>query len=403
MPTYQYKARDKIGNLLQGKIDVPDERTLRKILTEKNYFIVEYEEKKRKRLLSFELFKWQKIDLRTLSLFSWHLFTMLNAGLSLINSLIVIEKQTKETHLKKAIGEVTRQVEGGSSFSEALGKQKGIFTSLFAQMVHAGEIGGVLDEMVRRLALYFERQSDVRTKMRAALIYPLLLMTISLGVIIFLLTYVLPRYVTIFEDIDAPIPAPTQVMLAISSGMQNYWYMIVGGALIGIVVFLMGIRTRVGRRIFDTLQMRLPIIGAVTNKKIASQFADTLAILLSSGVPLLVALDVVLKTINNTVVLEVLQKVVERVKDGKTIAEPLEESKIFPEMVVSMIHVGEETGELDMMLVKVGEFYTRDVDYFINNFTKIIEPLLIVLMTFVIGFIAITIFLPLSDIMQGLY
>ena len=405
MPTYVYKVRNKSGKVLQGRMKASNGKDLRRKLDEKGYFIVEYFEKKPKTgILSANILSaFNKIKLNDVSVFSWQLYTMLDAGLTLVSSLQILISQTKNERLRSTISDVRQVVEEGTSFSEALKEHPQIFSRLYIQMVHAGEVGGVLDEMLRRLAVFYEGQAEIRERIKSALTYPVLLFAVSVGVAVFLVTYVLPKFVVVFEDMGATVPLPTQILLQTSVFIRHYWYIILPAALGSFIVFSGYVRTKGGRFKFDKLKLKFPVIGNLVSKTTISRFAQTLSILLSGGIPVLTCLDVVTDTVGNTVVAEALKNVSSNVSEGKTIAEPLAESKIFPEMVVNMVRVGEETGALEKMLVKIADFYTKEVDNAIKTFTKLIEPLLIVFMTVVIGFIAISIFLPMADIMGSMH
>ena len=386
-------------------MEAVDGRDLRKKLDEKGYFITEYsEEKSTQDILSSDLLAiFRRVNLTDVSIFSWQLYTMLNSGLPLIKALKIIINQTKDDRLKEVITGVCQRVEEGTSFSEALKEYPQAFPRLYVQVINAGEVGGVLDEMLKRMAVFYEEQVALRAKIKSALTYPILLMMISIGVVTFLVTFVLPQFATVFEDMGIPIPMSTRFLLGLSVIMREYWYgflalPIVIGVLVGFYI-----KTEKGRFRFDQMILKFPIVGTLIKKNIASQFTRTLSTLLGSGITILTALDVVTGTIGNKVVTKMLKGVSARVGEGKPIAQPLEESGIFPEMVVSMIRVGEETGSLDEILEKVAQFYIREVDNALQTFTKLLEPLLLVFMAVVVGFIAVSIFLPLTSLMTGVH
>ncbi|MBN1492858.1 MAG: type II secretion system F family protein [Candidatus Omnitrophica bacterium] len=403
MPTYTYTVRDSQGKMIRGAMDAADGRELRQKLDEKNYFIIDYAEKSSKKsLFDIPLFGPKKAKLTEVSVFSWQLYTMLDAGLPLINALKTLETQMEDKKWKSIVQTMIRRIEEGASFSEALREHPHYFSRLYVQMAAAGEVGGVLDEMVRRLAEYLEKQAEVQSNIRSALSYPAILLTACIGVAFFLVTFVLPKFMLVFEDLGTPIPGPTQFLLNVSTFLREKWYLVLI-AVSAIVFFLKLVHnTKPGRIVYDRFILKIPVIGMVVTKSIVSQFAQTLSILVSSGITILVALEVAMDTIDNTLVVKVLKDVSVRVKEGRSISQPLDESKLFPQMVVNMINVGEETGELDKMLAKVASYYTREVDNMIKNFTKIIEPVLIIFMTIIVGFIAVSIFMPLTDIMQSM-
>jgi len=404
MPIYKYKVRDTSGKLVYGQMEAVDNKSLRKKLDDKNYFLIEYEEKttRKDRLQHFAPFL-RKTKLTDISIFSWQLNTMLDAGMPLINCLKIIKSQTKDKKFCSTINDIIKRIEEGSTFSEALKMHQGVFSKIYVQMINAGEVGGVLDEMVRRLAVYHEKQTEVRSNIKSALSYPIILFILSISVAIFLVVYVLPKFVFILQDIGANIPFTTQIMLNLSLSVINYWYIILAIIFFIAILYKFYTRTYSGRFTMDKIKLKIPVIGELIKKNLVVRFSNTLSILLSSGIPLLVSLEVVMDTIGNLVFINKLREVSNRVRDGKSIADPLENTNLFPNMVVNMIRVGEETGELDKLLAKISDFYTRDVNSIVNAFTKVIEPLLIVMMTIIIGFIAISIFLPLTDIMHSLH
>jgi len=323
--------------------------------------------------------------------------------LPLLKSLRIIINQTTNETLKKALVEIHHKVEEGRSFSESLKEHPHVFSKLYIQMVNAGEVGGVLDELLRRLAIFYEAQSVVRERIKSALAYPVILLIICMGAVIFLVTFVLPRFSQVFEDIGATIPASTEFLLGLGALLREYWYFFIIAIGMTLIFLRSYIHTENGRYQFDKLCLSLPAFGELIKKTTASQFTQILSVLVAAGIPILTTLEVVTDTLDNKVVIKALKDVAARVGEGKSIAQPLAETGVFPDMVVNMIHVGEETGTLENILVKVSEFYDREVDTAIKNFTKIIEPVLIVFMTVIVGFISLSIFLPLTDIMEGLH
>lgn len=401
MPSYIYKVRDKAGQVIKGEMEAFDTTALRRKLDQRGYFIIEYSEKRTGESdIIARLFPgFKKAGPADIAVFTWQLYTMVDAGMTLVSSLRIIIKQTKNVGLKAVIVKICNRVEEGASFSSALSEHPQYFSRLYVQMVNAGEVGGVLDEMLRRLAVFLEGQAEIKGRVRSALIYPVLLLVISLCVAAFLIIYVLPKFAVVFQDMGGSMPLPTQILLMVSGLIKNYGFVglfILAGLFIAYTRY---VRTERGRLEADRIGLKLPVIGDLVTKTTIARFTQTLSILLSGGIPILVSLDVVTEVVGNKVVSKTLREVIASVKEGKPIAQPLEESGVFPDMVVNMIRVGEETGALDKMLNKIAEFYNKEVDEAIKTFTKVIEPLLVVFMTVVIGFIAISIFLPMADIM----
>lgn len=405
MPSYIYKVRDSAGKILKGQLDALDGKDLRRKLDESNYFIIDYTEKTTKKALfsSAIISRSRKVSMKDISVFSWQLFTMLDAGLPLLNTLKIIERQTRNEHLKSILNDVWHKVEGGTSFSDSLREHPKVFSRFYVQMVNAGEVGGVLDEMLKRLAMFYERQDEIRTKLRSSMTYPAVLLVVSICVVIFMVTFILPRFTNVFKEMGASVPFMTQFLLLLGVWIKNYWYVVIAGIVALFILWKIYVSTTQGRFRVDGFKLNLPIVGDLTRKTIAARFTQTLSTLLSGGIPILIALDVVTETIGNTVVTRSLKDIISRVGEGKSIATPLEESRIFPEMVVGMIRVGEETGSLDKMLEKIAQFYDREVISAIEMFTKLIEPFLIVFMTVVVGFIALSIFMPMADVIQSFH
>lgn len=405
MPAYAYKVRDKEGKVLNGQMDAADDRDLRRKLSERDYFLIDYaRQKSGKEILSQPiLLVPTRANATDLSIVSWQLFTLLDAGLTLSNSLTLIINQTKNTAIKTAFAKVYQQVESGSTFANALKENPSVFSKFYVQMVNAGEVGGVLDEMLKRLAVFYERRAEINSKIKSAMIYPLMLLLISFCVIIFLVTFVLPQFSEIFKGLGVALPLPTRILLGLSTTLKTYWYLL-AAAVAGIIFFFkIIISTEQGGYQFDLLLLRLPVIGGLINKSVTVQLTQTLATLVSAGIPILTALDVATDTINNRAIARVLKKVSTFVEEGKPIAQPLEESKMFPDMLVNMVRVGEETGSLSKMLEKISEFYFKDVYNAIEIFTKMIEPALMLGMAVIIGFITSSIFLPLATLLQTIH
>jgi len=403
MPYYTYRVRDKAGRTLQGEVEASDDRDLRKKLDEKGYFIIDFAVKKSGlSFLSMSIpFLSGGVGLKDLALISWQLYTMLNASLTLVSSLKIISKQAKNPTLASVISRVCQRVEEGSSFSQALAEFPRVFPRLMVQMVNAGEVGGVLDEMLRRVAVYYESQAHIRSRIRSAMIYPTILLFVSLSVVVFLVVVVLPQFTQIFREIGASIPWCTQILLDISAFLKKYG---VVAAMIPVglwVLYRQLTATRQGRYQIDLWKLQIPVVGDLVKKALTARFTQTLSTLVSGGIPILTSLDVVTETVGNAAMARVFKESAVRVGEGKPLSQPLEESALFPDMVVNMIRVGEETGALDKMLEKISEFYNREVDNAIEEFTKLIEPILMVLMAGLIGFIAVSIFLPMADLMKN--
>jgi len=403
MPTYQYKARNIKGKLLESSIDVQDEQDLRQQLDSQKLFLIDFSLEKSKKsnlLLKLGIGK-PRIGLKELSIFTWQLYTLLNSGVILSDALATVKNCVKKKAFKDVIEDVHNNVVKGLSFSDALKPHGSVFPNIFVQMVGAGEVGGKLDEMLERLALYLEREAEIRAKIKSAMTYPMILLVASIGVVGFLTLVILPRFVTMFDDMGMQLPLSTRIMLNISTGLREYFIFVVLG-VIGIGALIKSyISKPTGRYQFDYLKLKLPVLGPLEEKTVIAAFSETLSILLAAGISILVALETTKQTISNSVIAKSLGTITDDIAKGSDMSGLLDKTKLFPELVVNMVRVGEDTGQLDKMLIKVAEFYKRELNEAIDTFTKMIEPVFLVFMAGIVGFIAISIFMPLTEMMQG--
>jgi type IV pilus assembly protein PilC len=321
--------------------------------------------------------------------------TMIDAGLPLVQCLEILAAQQENKILKKALMEIRQSVEGGSTFAAALKQHPKIFTNLYANMVEAGEAGGILDTILNRLAQYMEKAMSLKKKVKSAMIYPSTIVTVAVLVVIFLLVFVIPTFKSMFEGFGATLPLPTQIVLELSRLVRSY-FLIGLGAIIGAIVALRWwYGTKGGRLAIDTFLLKTPVFGVLIRKVAVAKFTRTLGTLISSGVAILDGLEITARTAGNTVVEAAVLKTRASISEGKTIAEPLKDSGVFPPMVVQMIAVGEQTGALDAMLSKIADFYDDEVDTAVTNLTSLLEPMLMVFLGVVIGGVVIAMYLPI--------
>jgi len=338
------------------------------------------------------------IKTKDLAIFSRQFATMIDAGLPLVQCLEILSSQHDNAEFKKILLEVKSSVEGGSTFADALGKHPKVFDSLFVNLVNAGEVGGILDVILNRLAMFLEKNEQLKSKIKGALTYPAAVIVIASLVVTGLLVFVVPIFENMFADFGQALPAPTQVVVALSNFLKNYWYVIIG-SLVGIVVFISRARkTEKGKFTIDRLILRAPVFGILLRKTATARFTRTLGTMLSSGVPILEALEIVSKTAGNAVVEKSIMSSRTSLSQGKTLAEPLIESKVFPGMVTQMIAVGETTGSLDAMLNKIADFYEQEVDVAVDAMTSLIEPLLMAFLGVAVGGLVIALYLPIFQI-----
>ena len=343
-----------------------------------------------------------RVKSKVLTTFTRQLATLVDAGLPLLRGLRVLEKQEKNPTLKSVIGDLSLAIEGGSTFSEALAQHPKIFNRLFVNMVKAGELGGVLEVVLIRLAEFMEKAQKIKGKVIAAMFYPVAVLVVATGILILLMVKVVPQFKAVFENMieGAQLPAFTRLVMGISDMVKNNILMTMGILAAFVVVFMIFVRTKFGRHIWDKFKLKVPVIGPVVNKVAISRFTRTLGTLVSSGVPILQALTIVKETAGNVIVSNAVGAVHESVKEGETITAPLEASGVFPPMVVSMVDVGEQTGALPEMLLKIADTYDEEVDNAVAAMTSLLEPIMIIFLAVVVGSIVIAMFLPLIDLMN---
>jgi type IV pilus assembly protein PilC len=334
--------------------------------------------------------------------FTRQMSTLTDAGIPVVQALNVLEGQMRGGALKNIIGSVADEVEGGASLSEGMAKYPKAFDDLYCNMVKAGETGGMLDTVLERLAELREKSARLKKKVISALMYPIGVMTLATVILAALIKFIIPQFIAMFEELGVALPAPTMMLLGISKWCTTYWY-IIPLIPIGIVVFFRGVgSTRIGRLALDWLKFRVPIFGPIMNKSAIARFTRTFGTLIGSGVPILEALNISRDTAGNAVLAQAIQSVHDSVREGDPIAAPLSQSHVCDDMVVNMIDVGEETGNLDSMLMKIADNYDQEVDTAVEGMTSLMEPILVIGMGLVIGFIVISLFLPLVSLMQGI-
>jgi type IV pilus assembly protein PilC len=345
-----------------------------------------------------------RVKSKVLTTFTRQLATLVDAGLPLLRGLRVLEKQEKNPTLKNIIGELALSIEGGSTFSEGLAQHPKVFNRLFVNMVKAGELGGVLEVVLARLSEFMEKAQKIKGKVIAAMFYPCAVLVVATVILMILMVVVVPKFKEVFAGMleGQGLPAFTQLVLGISEIIKDHFLVAVGVAVVLWIIFLLIIRTTAGRRIFDKIKLKAPVIGPVVTKVAISRFTRTLGTLISSGVPILQALTIVKETSGNVIVGAAVSAIHDSVKEGETITAPLEASRVFPPMVISMVDVGEQTGALPEMLLKIADNYDEEVDNAVAAMTSLLEPIMIVFLAVIVGSIVIAMFLPLIALMNGM-
>jgi type IV pilus assembly protein PilC len=408
MPSFAYQAKDAAGKTVNGVIEAENERVLRAKLREMNYYVTGITQKSSSVMhtdLGAVFSKFKGVGEQALVVFARQFATMINAGLAMVRCLDVLGVQTEDAQLKPIIVAVRREVEGGSTLASALGKFPKVFSPLFTNMVRAGELGGILDDVLNRLAGFLEKDFNLKKKVKSAMTYPVVILVMAVAIVIFLVTFILPTFVQMFQSMNMKLPLPTQILIGFTLAVRNPYILIPSLIVLAVaaVFFNRYVATPVGRRQFDAFKLKLPVFGMLIRKVAISRFCRTLGTLLQSGVPIMQALEIVGKASGNEVVAETVSKVRDSVREGESIAVPLQLSGMFPPLVTQMVAVGEETGNLDGMLSKIADFYDTEVDYMLASLTSLLEPLMILGMGFVVGFIVISVFLPLYQIIGNIH
>ena len=340
---------------------------------------------------------------KVLTTFTRQLATLVDAGLPLLRGLRVLEKQERNANLKKILGELSLSIEGGSTFSEGLAQHPKVFNKLFVNMVKAGELGGVLEVVLKRLAEFSEKAQKIKGKVKAALFYPIAVLIVAVGIMILLMCFVVPKFKDVFAGMGFTLPGFTLLVLGISDLIKNHILETMGVLAVLVVIFMLVTgKTKTGRYLWDKFKLKMPALGPVISKVAISRFTRTLGTLVSSGVPILQALTIVRETSGNVIISNAISKVHESVKEGETITAPLEASGVFPPMVVSMVDVGEQTGAMPEMLLKIADNYDEEVDNAVAAMTSLLEPIMIVFLAVIVGSIVIAMFLPLIQMITNM-
>jgi type IV pilus assembly protein PilC len=343
-----------------------------------------------------------KVKPKVLTAFTRQLATLVDAGLPLLRGLRVLEKQERSGVLKKVLGELALSIEGGSTFSEALAQHPKVFNRLFVNMIKAGELGGVLEVVLKRLAEFSEKAQKIKGKVKAALFYPVAVLIVAVGIMILLMVMVVPKFKEVFAGMGVKMPKFTLLVLAISDAIRLHILSTLGAVTVVVILFMLAIKTKIGRYVWDKIKLKMPILGPVISRVSIARFTRTLGTLVSSGVPILQALTIVKETAGNVIISNAIAGVHESVKEGETITAPLEASGVFPPMVVSMVDVGEQTGALPEMLLKISDNYDEEVDNAVASMTSLLEPIMIVFLAVMVGSIVIAMFLPLIAMITNL-
>ncbi|MEK6759690.1 MAG: type II secretion system F family protein [Deltaproteobacteria bacterium] len=399
MPTFVYTGKSSTGEAVKGELQAASLAQATAQLRRQQILPATITEKKGFSLSSINIPGFgAKVTTKDLVIFSRQFATMIDAGLPLVQCLEILASQQENPEFKKILIDVKAGVEGGSTFADALRKHPKAFDSLYVNLIAAGEIGGILDTILNRLSGFLEKAEKLKGKVKSAMTYPVVVILIATLIVTGLLIWVVPIFDDMFKGFGQALPAPTQLVVNMSNALKSSWYLIIGAIVATVVATSRIYATPKGRRALDSLMLKSPVIGDLLRKTAVARFTRTLGTMLSSGVPILEALEIVAKTAGNTVIEEAIMKARTSLSQGKTLAEPLIETKVFPGMVTQMISVGESTGALDNMLTKIADFYEDEVDAAVDALTSMIEPLLMAFLGIVVGGLVIALYLPIFQI-----
>ena len=400
MATFVYKVRDRSGKIFTGNMEGENKNSVVSRLREMDYFITSISEKKKSAFFSQQIGLFQGVKLRDLTIFYRQFATMVNAGLTLVNSLGILVEQVENKTLSNVIKTVKSDVEAGSTLADAFSKHPKIFTELYISMVRAGEIGGVLDEILNKIADLMEKEFALRQKIKSAMAYPSFVAGAAVIMSIFMLAFILPQFVGVFAQFGGELPALTQFFVTLTVLFNKFWYiffMVFAGL---VAAFLAYIKTPNGKLNFDKFKLGAPIFGEINRKGAVSRFTRILGTLIKSGVPILEALTVSSNAIGNLVISSAVIGAKIKIKEGQSISGPLAASGVFPPMVTQMVMVGEESGELEEMLANVAKFYDEEVDRSVEKLTAIIEPLMMAFIALTVGVMIIAMYLPIFNMVN---
>lgn len=396
MPKYSWEARSRTGAAQKGVMEAASAAAVEAQLKKFGFGSISVKEEGKGLNMELKLPGFaKKVETKDLVVFTRQFATMIDSGLPLVQCLDILSSQQENKTFKEVLHKVKETVEGGSTFADALSKHPNVFDQLFVNLVAAGEVGGILDTILNRLAAYIEKAMKLKKQIKGAMVYPATIMTIAIGVVAVILIFVIPTFAKMFADFGGDLPTPTKIVIALSDFVLKYILLIVGLVFAVVVAIKKYYATPNGKKVIDTIALKAPIAGPLIRKVSVARFTRTLGTLISSGVPIMDGLEIVAKTAGNKVVEEAVYKVRSSIAEGKTMAEPLQECGVFPPMVVQMISVGEATGAMDAMLSKIADFYDDEVDDAVSALTALMEPMLMVFLGTTVGGLVIAMYLPI--------
>lgn len=399
--TYLFRGKDKNGKITTGTMAAENKNEVARSLKKQGLFVISINEKREAKDFSSNVFQKRKAKFAELVVFARQMATMIESGLTIVDTLEILKEQSRSPILRETTAKILQDVEEGKSFYAAVAAHPKIFPTLFRQMIKAGEEGGILENVLDRVAIHYEKEMALTQKVKAALMYPAVIVIVAVIVVFFLMAIVIPNFVNMFAGMGQTLPLPTRVIIAISGIFQSFWWVFILLIAAGLFALKLFYNQPQGKRMVDNIKLKMPIFGNLQRKVVVARFARTLSTLTNSGVTILEGVNIVKDVVGNQVIAEVLMESNRKIREGIPLSKPLRDSKQFPAMVIQMIAIGEETGTTDKMLGKVADFYEQEVDATVTGLVSLIEPVLIVGIAVVVGLIVLSIVLPMFEMITA--
>lgn len=402
MKTFTYTAKDSSGRIISSQVEADNPKAVIEALRQEGFFVTRIVEKRRPFNPFMLIERLFKIGLKELTIFSRQFALLLNAGLTLSEAIDTIEEQTQNNSFRNILHQVKLDIQGGETLTRSMTKQPRAFSNFFVSMVHAGEIGGALDTILERIAQFYEKELELKQKIKSALVYPTVVVIAATGITLFMLMYIVPQFAAFYSDFsggEAQLPALTRKMLAISDWLLTYWYYLLTIPVV-IILFWKFRNSRWGHMLLDPLVLRMPVFGPLSRKVAITRFTRTFGTLTQSGVPILEALEVAKNTASNDVIKRAIIYTRDRIREGETLHGPMKRTKVFPPIVTNLISVGEEAGNLEEILFKLSDYYDNEIDATISAMASLIEPVMIVFIGVVVGTIVVSLYLPIFNLVN---
>ncbi|WP_054024134.1 type II secretion system F family protein [Bacillus sp. FJAT-28004] len=401
MPKYRYKAITSSGKKSIGILEANTMQRAHEALSEKGLWVTDILDTNESTLYKDITFGGPRVKMDQFNVFCRQLATLYQAGVSLVEAVQILSEQTDSKTLSKLLAAIAEEMRGGKQFSESVSAYPTVFSPIFISMVQAGEVAGNLDTMLHRLAVFFEKERNTREKVKSAMVYPTVMLVMMVLVVIFMMLFVIPQYVTSFAGMGIKLPLPTRIVMSVSEFMQSFWYIVIAAMFVPSLLWKLFRRTASGRQKVDYLLLKIPVFGTLWHKQAIARFSRTFSSLIAAAIPLMQGLSIVSNVVGNEAMGKVILDTREKVLSGETMSETLKQSNLFPPMVVQMMAIGERSGSTEDMLDKVADFYESDVDQMADRLKALLEPLMIVLLTAVVGVIVMAVMMPTFKMMQS--